>query len=94
LSRAAPGNEIPALDLAADGRGLVASASVPLLDAAGREAYRRRILELDRELAGADRAGDRAGGERAATEREALTGELRRATGLGGRPRRATGDEE
>ena len=91
---AAPGSEIPALDLAAGGRGLVASDSGPLLDTAGREAYRHRIGELDSDLAGADRAGNRAAAERAASEREALIGELRRATGLAGRPRRATADDE
>ena len=60
----------------------------------GWEAYRRRIGELDSELAGADHAGNRAAAERAASEREALIGELRRATGLAGRPRRATADDE
>jgi tetratricopeptide (TPR) repeat protein len=91
---AAPGREIPALDLAAGGPGLTAPDPAPLLDATAREAYRRRIRKLDSELAAADRAGNRAAGERALTEREALVGELRRATGLAGRPRQATADAE
>jgi tetratricopeptide (TPR) repeat protein len=91
---ASPGSEIPALDLAAGGPGLIASDPAPPLDATAREAYRRRIRELDSELAAADRAGDRAAAELAVTERQALVAELRRATGLAGRPRRATADAE
>ena len=91
---AAPGSEIPALDLAAGGPGLIAPDPAPLLDTASREAYRRRIRELDSALAAADRAGNRAAAERALTERQALVGELRRATGLAGRPRRASADDE
>jgi hypothetical protein len=66
----------------------------PLLDAPARGAYRRRIRELDGELAAADRAGNITGAERAHTERQALIKELRRATGLAGRPRRAAADTE
>ena len=91
---AAPGSEIPALDLAAGGPGLIASDTAPLLDSTALQAYRRRIRELDRELEAADRSGDRAAAERAFTERQALVRELRRATMLGGRPRRATADAE
>ncbi len=91
---AAPGREIPALDLAAGGPGLIVSDTTPLLDTTARETYRRRIRELDSELAAADHAGNRAAAERALTERQALVGELHRATGLAGRPRRATADAE
>jgi hypothetical protein len=91
---AAPGREIPALDLAAGGPGLIASDPAPSLDVAAREAYRRRIRELDGVLAAADRAGDGAAAERALDERQALVGELRRATGLAGRPRRTNADAE
>jgi hypothetical protein len=91
---AAPGSEIPALDLAAGGTGLIAPDTAPLLDAPARQAYRRRIRELDNELAAADRTGDRAAAERADAERQELISELRRATGLAGRPRRATADAE
>jgi hypothetical protein len=91
---AAPGSEITALDLAAGGPGLAATDTGPLLDAAARNGYRRRIRELDDELAAADRAGNSTAAERAHQERQALIGELRRATGLAGRPRRATADAE
>jgi tetratricopeptide (TPR) repeat protein len=91
---AAPGSDIPALDLATGGPGLTTSDTGPLLDAAARDAYRRRIRELDNELAAADRAGDSVAAEKAHQERQALIGELRRATGLAGRPRRATSDAE
>jgi len=91
---AAPGSEIPALDLVAGGPGLAATDTGPLLDAAARNAYRRRIRELDDELAAADRAGDSTTAGKAHQERQALIGELRRATGLAGRPRRATADAE
>jgi len=91
---AAPGSDIPALDLAAGGPGLAASDAGPLLDDAARDAYRGRIRRLDGELAAADRAGDSGSAERIHTERQALAGELRRATGLAGRPRRASADAE
>ena len=92
---AAPGREIPALDLAAGGGpGLAATRAGPLLDPTAWDAYRRRIRQLDSDLAAADRAGDPAAAERAHAEHQALIGELRRATGLGGRPRRAPAQAE
>ncbi len=91
---AAPGSEIPALDLAAGGPGLAATDTGPLLDTAARNTYRRRIRELDNELAAADRAGDPTAADKAHQERQALISELRRATGLAGRPRRATAEAE
>jgi hypothetical protein len=91
---AAPGSDITALDLAADGPGLAASDAGPLLDDTARDAYRHRIRRLDSELAAADRTGDSASARRIHDERHALAGELRRATGLAGRPRRAPADAE
>jgi hypothetical protein len=91
---AAPRSDIPALDLAAGGPGLAARDAGPLLDAAARNAYRHQIRELDSKLAAADRGGDSAAAEKAHQERQALIGELHRATGLAGRPRRATPDAE
>ena len=91
---AAPGSEIPALDLAAGRPGLALAASGPLLDATARNTYRHRIRELDDELAAADRIGDSIAAEKAHREREALLSELRRATGLAGRPHRAAPDAE
>jgi hypothetical protein len=76
---AAPGQDIPALDLAAGGAGLAAAAAGPVLDSAARDAYRRRLDVLAAGLDAADRAGDRAAAERIGAERQALTAELRRA---------------
>jgi hypothetical protein len=91
---AAPGSDIPALDLAAGGPGLVAYDSGPLLDEAARDAYRDQIRRLDRALAAADRVGDSTLAEKIHHERRALANEVRRATGLAGRPRRASADAE
>jgi tetratricopeptide (TPR) repeat protein len=91
---AAPGSDIPALDLAAGRPGLAPSHSGPLLDATARNTYRHRIRQLDDDLAAADRAGDSPAAEKAHRERQALISELRRVTGLAGRPRRASADAE
>jgi tetratricopeptide (TPR) repeat protein len=90
----APGSDIPALDLVAGGPGLAPSDIGPLLDAAARNTYRHRIRQLDDELAAADRTGDSTAADKAHRERQALISELGRATGLAGRPRRATADAE
>ena len=84
---AAPGQDVPALDLVAGGAGLAATDVGPALDQAARRAYRRRLDELGEELEAADRAGDAARAEAAESERQALLVQLRRATGLGGRDR-------
>jgi hypothetical protein len=78
---AVPGSEILPLALAAGRSVRVPSDSGPLLDAPARNVYRRRIRQLDDELAPADRTGDSIAAEKAHREREALIGELRRATG-------------
>ena len=91
---AAPGRDIPAFELAAGGGGLVASGGGPVLDQAARRAYRRRLTELGAELDRADRAGDPARARRAEAERQALLDELRRASGLAGRPRGTSPEAE
>ena len=91
---AAPGQEITALDLVAGGAGLTAAAADPVLDTAARDAYRRRLAALDDVLDAADAAGDSTRAQQAATERDALLSELRRATGLGGRDRGVSGADE
>jgi hypothetical protein len=91
---ASPRRDIPALDLAADGPGLRAPAAPPVLDAAAAASYRRRLSKLTAELDAADAAGDAGRASRAEAERQWLLAELRRATGLGGRPRRATNESE
>ncbi|MEU1616568.1 ATP-binding protein [Streptomyces sp. NPDC005722] len=89
---AAPGAEIPALDLVAGGSGLAAPPAEPLLDDTARAAYRRRLAVLEERLDAADRAGDVDAAAAVQAERGALLAELRRSAGLGGRPR-AHGNE-
>jgi hypothetical protein len=89
----APRQEIRALDLASGGGGLVIS-DVPVLDDQARTAYQRRLAGLTAEIEAADRAGDPARAERAATEHEALVDELKRAAGLGGRVRNVSAEDE
>jgi tetratricopeptide (TPR) repeat protein len=91
---AAPGREITALDLVAGGAGLAAAAAEPMLDTAARDAYRRRLAALDDVLEAADATGDSDRAQQAAAERDALLGELRRATGLGGHDRGVSGADE
>jgi hypothetical protein len=88
------GRDIPALDLAAGGAGLAATGTGSPLDHVARAAYRRRLTELDTELEAADRAGDGHRAARADAERQALLGELRRASGLAGRARTASSEAE
>ena len=91
---AAPGQEIPALDVVAGGAGLQTHDEMPALDAVARAAYQRRLSELDRQLDDADRGGDAERAAAAEAERSALLAELRRATGLGGRTRVISGEAE
>jgi hypothetical protein len=91
---AAPGQDIEALDLVAGGAGLRASDAGPVLDAVARDAYRARLATLDERLDAADRAGDSRRAKAAQAERDAVLDELRRASGLGGRPRPMGGDAE
>jgi hypothetical protein len=91
---AAPARDIPALELVAGGAGLVAPGDQPVLDDAARKAYRQRLAQLDAELDAADSAGDAARARRAEAERQQLLAELRRATGLGRRPRRTSPEAE
>ncbi len=60
-----------------------------LLDARAKAAYRRRLIEIDEDLAQALAAGDLARASQAEAERALLIRELSRAVGLGGRERRA-----
>ncbi|MDQ6670123.1 MAG: hypothetical protein M3069_05150 [Chloroflexota bacterium] len=91
---AAPRRDIAALELVAGGGGLVASVAAPVLDAAAIDTYRQRLESLTAQLDAADRTGDLQSSERIGTERQALLGELRRATGLGGRVRQTSPEAE
>ncbi|AGL17229.1 ATP-binding protein [Actinoplanes sp. N902-109] len=94
LLLAAPGREIPALDLVAGGAGLRAPAGDAMLDVAARTAYRHRLSTIDQQVDEADRAGDVDRAGELAAERAALVGQLLSATGLGGRPRRPSAEAE
>jgi tetratricopeptide (TPR) repeat protein len=84
LSR--PGQDVPAIDLmgSPDGSG---SAADPVLDRSALNAYRRRLAELDQDIAESRHDNDLGRAERSTEEREQLLVELRRATKPGGASR-------
>jgi hypothetical protein len=65
-----------------------------LLDARAKAAYRRRLAEIDEDLAEAHAIDDMARAAQAEVERDLLVRELSRAVGLGGRNRRAGSSSE
>ena len=71
---AVPGREISSLDLAAGGAGLREARPEPSLDTAARDAYRRRLRELEAELDRADSAGDPLLAQRTEDERQVAAG--------------------
>ena len=87
---ARPGTDVHVLELA--GATHAEPASGTLLDATARAAYRRRLAELDQDLAAARADHDIGRAHHLDTQRTALIAELRRATGLAGRSR-SLGDE-
>ncbi|WP_206778459.1 MULTISPECIES: hypothetical protein [Frankia] len=94
-----PGQDISALVLSDAvaghaGAGVGDSDAGELLDAQALAAYRRRLSEIDADLAEADAWADPVRLERARLERQALLDELAAATGLGGRRRRAGSTRE
>jgi hypothetical protein len=60
-----------------------------ILDARAKQVYRRRLVEIEEDLAEAEARCDLGRAEQARREREFLERELSRAVGLGGRDRRA-----
>ena len=98
-----PGREFHVLDLAAAeadknpqrGSGRTAGLSHALgdsgeiLDARAKDAYRRRLVEIDQDIEQAQATGDIERAAQAAAERDFLIRELSRAVGLSGRSRRA-----
>ncbi len=90
---AEPGREFHVLELVALETGAPehesAGDSGPLLDARAKEAYRRRLIEIEEDIAEATALADLGRMAQARAEREFLARELSRAVGLGGRDRRA-----
>lgn len=106
---ARPGREVHALDLvieeqrAAPGPERVPEKELSLtlsrdagdmLDRRAKEAYRRRLAEIESDLDEARQSGDAYRTEQAMAERSFLARELARAVGLGGRDRRAGSNAE
>lgn len=105
---AAPGRDFHALELVHAAEGTAVERSVadrdltpgwagdaePLLDDQAKSAYRRRLRDLQQELDEARSWADSERAARAEAEIDALTGELTRALGLGGRDRRMPSAEE
>ena len=90
---ARPGADVAALDLSDavaghPGAQLGDGDLGPVLDAQALAAYRHRLGELDAELDEVREWADPVRAQRLEEERSALIGELARATGLAGRPRR------
>jgi hypothetical protein len=98
---AEPGRELHVLDLVAAETGAgndVQRASLgdagEILDARAKEAYRRRLTEIDEDIEEAHALGDDERGAQADAEREFLLRELANAFGLSGRQRRAGSTSE
>ena len=104
-----PGREYHVLDLVAAefGRGAAPdgtrAAGLPrsvlgdageMLDARAKDAYRRRLAEIDDDIEQARTIGDADRAAQAETERDFLVRELARAVGLSGRDRRAASPSE
>ena len=96
-----PGREFHVLDLVAAETGQ--AGSVPrsafgdageMLDARAKDAYRRRLAEIDEDIELANAAGDRERAAQADIERDFLIRELTGAFGLGGRDRKAASASE
>jgi hypothetical protein len=96
---AEPGRELHALDLVAAGRAdpdldeptFMADLgdAGQMLDRRAKDAYRRRLAEIEEDVEEAKAMGDIPRAEQAGAEREFLVRELARAVGIGGRDRRA-----
>lgn len=89
---AEPGREFHVLDLTAPGgradHAVPTSDTGEVIDAHARQAYQRRLTELEAEIDDATLSGDTGRAERARTERDTLVEHLAAAYGLGGRARR------
>lgn len=96
---AEPGREFHALDLMAVEAGTLRAAGteatgLPVLDEAARDAYRRRLADIDDDIDEATRHHDLGRLAKAEADREYLVNELTRGLGIGGRARRSAGSSE
>jgi tetratricopeptide (TPR) repeat protein len=105
---AAPGRELHVLDLVNVVHGVAAGPGPapddelhvgaddagPLLDDQARQAYRRRLAEVDEDIAEAEEMADPERAALARADRDHLVAELARAFGLGGRGRPAASTSE
>jgi tetratricopeptide (TPR) repeat protein len=96
---AEPGREFRAAELVrleagTDGGAAGLDTGLPVLDDDAKAAYRRRLIDIDEDIADADAANDIGRAELARRDREYLVAELRRAVGLGGRDRTVSDDGE
>jgi hypothetical protein len=83
-----PGRSVSALDLVTGGSGAVRQPGLgEVLDDRAREAYRRRLADIERDLTEAEEWSDLGRFDALHAERDALVGELAAATGFGGRAR-------
>jgi class 3 adenylate cyclase/tetratricopeptide (TPR) repeat protein len=89
-----PGRDVPAHQLDVGDDAAPVESGLPVLDERAVRECRRRLEVIADELEAADRAGDQQAATRLADEQENLLAELRRATGLGGRPRVTGGSAE
>ncbi len=105
-----PGREIHVLDLVAVERGSLpvghvvdtdqeplsdgVGAGLPVIDDAARDAYRRRLAEVDDDIEEATQMNDLGRVELAKRDRDYLIAELKSAVGLGGRARSIGGSAE
>ena len=71
-----------------------AGAGLPVIDDEAREAYRRRLAEVDEDIEEATRRNDLGRVELAERDRDYLIAELAGAVGLGGRARSTGGTSE
>lgn len=83
-----------AADIGIDDDGALGAAGLPVLDDHAREAYRRRLAEVDDDIDDATRMNDPARRALAERDREYLIMELQRAVGLGGTARTTGGNAE
>ncbi len=96
---AEPGREFHVLDLVAVETGTLRTPTsevrgIPVLDDVAREAFRRRLADIDDDIDEATRLNDLGRIAKAEMDRQYLVNELTRGVGLGGRARLAGGSSE